>query len=77
MAYRPHEVPRLYNLIGLVAAGGPGFGRMHLLVESALVLGFTWDLLRSGWVRPGLHLLHQLAALQICYLGSLAGKGQL
>ena len=61
MAYRPLEVPRLFNLIGLVAAGRPGLGPMHLLIDSAHVLGFTWDPLYSGWVRPGLLLLHQLA----------------
>ena len=61
LAYRPNEVPRLFNLIGLVAAGGPGFGAMHLLVDSARVLGLTKNPLNSGWVRPGLPPLHQLA----------------
>ena len=61
LAFRPGEVPRLLNPLGLVAAGGPGFGPVHLLVDSALVLGFTWDPLNSGWTRPGLPLLHQLA----------------
>ena len=32
LAFRPLEVPRLDNLLGLVAAGGPGHGPMHLLV---------------------------------------------
>ena len=60
-AYNPLEVPRLHSLLGLVAAGGPGYGPMHLLVESASVLGFIWDPLNSGWIRPGLPMLHHLA----------------
>ena len=53
LAYRPLEVPRPYNL--------PGSGPMHLLLESANDLGFSWDPLSSGWIWPGLPLLHQLA----------------
>ena len=59
LSYNPLEVPRLYSLLRLVAAGGPGHGPMHLLVES--VLGFTWDTLNFGWTGPGLPLLRQLA----------------
>ena len=61
LAYNPLEVPRLYGLLALVAAVGPGHGPMHLLVESSGVLGFTWDTLNFGWTRPGLPMLHQLA----------------
>ena len=61
LAYRPGEVPRLFNLIGLVAAGGPGFGPIHLLVDSALVLGFTLGSLMVGMGTAWLALLHQLA----------------
>ena len=34
---------------------------MHLLVSSAGTLGYPWNPLNSGWIRPGLLLLHQLA----------------
>ena len=63
LAYNPLDFPRLYSLLGLVAAGGPGHGPMHLLVESAGVLGFTWETLNFGWTRSGLPMLHQLAGL--------------
>ena len=52
LTYRPMEAPRIYHLLGLVAAGGPGSGPMHLLVDNANTLGFTWDPLNSGWVIP-------------------------
>ena len=61
LAYRPLEAPRIFKLLGLVAAGKPGFGPIHLLVGKANALGFIWDPLNSGWIRPGLPLLHQLA----------------
>ena len=40
LAYRPLEVPRLYSLLGSVAGGCPGHGRIHMLVESAGIVGF-------------------------------------
>ena len=43
LAYRPLEIPRLYSLLDLVSAGCPGHGPVHLLVQSAGVLGFAWD----------------------------------
>ena len=61
LAYRPHEVPRLFNLIGLVAAGGPGFWSFALAGGKCSCSWFTWDPLSSGWVRPGLPPLHQMA----------------
>ena len=61
LAYNPLEVPWLYSLLNHVASGGPGCGPMHLQVESAGVLGFAWDPLNSGWIRPGLPMLHHMA----------------
>ena len=60
LAYRPLEVTRLYSLLGLVADGCPGHGPMHLLVESAGVIGFDWDPVNLGWKRPGLPVLQHL-----------------
>ena len=59
-SYRPLEVPGLKNLLGLVAEGCPGHGLVHLLVDSARVIGFVWDANASGWIRTGLPLLHHL-----------------
>ena len=61
LAYRPLEVPGLYSLLGLVAGGCPGHGPMHLLVESAGIIGFSWDPVNAGWNRPGLPVLQHLA----------------
>ena len=45
----------------MVTDGCPGHGPMHLLVESAKVVGFDWDPVNLGWSRPGLPMLQQLA----------------
>ena len=60
LAYRPLEVAWLYSLLGLVSGGCPGHGPMHLLVESAGVIGFDWDPVNIGWKRPGLPVLQHL-----------------
>ena len=41
LACRPLETPRLCSLLDLVFAGFPGHGPVHLLVQSAGVLGFA------------------------------------
>ena len=41
LAYRPDEVPRVYRLLDLAAAGRPGHGPVHLLLKSASLLGFA------------------------------------
>ena len=61
LAYRPLEVPRIYSLLGLVAGGCPGHGPIHLLVESAGIIGFSRDPVSLGWNRPGLPVLQHLA----------------
>ena len=35
LAYRPGGVPRVYSLLDLAAAGRPGHGPVHLLLQSA------------------------------------------
>ena len=57
----PTILLRLYCLLGHFAGGCPGHGPVHLLVESAGVLGFTLDPLNSGSTWPGLPMLHHLA----------------
>ena len=61
LAFRPMEVPRIYSLLGLVAGGCPGHGPVHLVVESAGIVGFSWDPFNSVWSRPGLPGLSLLA----------------
>ena len=61
LAYNPLEVPRLLCLLGHVVGGCLGHGPVHPLVESACVLGFTWNPLNSGWTGPDLPMLHHLA----------------
>ena len=59
LGYRPEEVPRIYRLLDLAAAGRPGHGPVHLLLNSASELGFAWDsgasfFLCSGAVDQGI-----------------------
>ena len=61
LAYRPDTVPRVYRLLDLVAAGRPGHGPVHLLIQSAGILGFAWDSGEEGWLRPGLPPLRMLS----------------
>ena len=51
--YSVHELARVYSLLRVVSAGAPGHGPVHLLVSSALSLGFTWDSDLCAWLRPG------------------------
>ena len=61
LAYRPMEVPRIYALLGLASDGCPGHGPLHLVVESAGVVGLSWDAVESVWCRPCLPGLSLLA----------------
>ena len=61
LTYRPLEVRMVYNILDLVSAGCRGHGRVHLLVQSAGVLGFVWDPGGPGWLRAGLPFLSHLA----------------
>ena len=61
LAYRPEEVPGVFRLLDLVAAGRPGHGPVHLLLQSASKLGFAWDSNEEGWIRPGLPPLRILS----------------
>ena len=40
LAYRPLESARIGRLLDLVSNGAPGHGPLHLLVDSAAILGF-------------------------------------
>ena len=61
LAYRPDEVPRVFRLLDLAAAGRPGHGSVHLLLHSASLIGFAWDSNEEGWIRPGLPPLRMLS----------------
>ena len=61
LAFRPDEVSRAYRLLDLVTAGRPGHGPVHLLFQSAVRLGFSWDSKEEGWLRPGLPPLRMLS----------------
>ena len=38
-----HELARIYSLLRVVSAGALGRGPVHLLLSSAMSLGFSWD----------------------------------
>ena len=61
MAYNSsvHGLARVYSLLRVVSVGAPGHGPVHLLVSSALSMGFSWDSDRCVWIRPGLPALCQ------------------
>ena len=61
LALWPAEVGRVYRLLAVVHEGCPGHGPIHLLVASAVEIGFRWDPLTFAWSRPGLSLLSNLA----------------
>ena len=81
LAFRPLEVPRIYSLLWLVAGGCPGHGLVHVVVESACIVVFSWNPLNSVWNRPGLPCMSfprwVLPTFQSCHLGRLEVKGQL
>ena len=43
------KVARVYRLLEHVAAGCPGHGPVHLLVDSAAEIGFLWSPEMVGW----------------------------
>ena len=51
LAYRPHEVPRIFRMLDLVERGAEGHGPVHF---SAAELGFAWNGREQGWVRVAL-----------------------
>ena len=63
MAYNSsiHELARVYSLLRVVSAGAPGHGPVHLLLSSAISLGFSWDSDLCVWLRPGLPALCQIS----------------
>ena len=54
LAFRPEEHDRIYRLLGYASVVSPERGPIHLLIDSALEMGFSWDLEQAGWIRPGL-----------------------
>ena len=50
----PHEVPRIFRMLDLIAPRALGHGLVHLLLISAAEIGFAWDGERRGWVRAAL-----------------------
>ena len=61
--YSIHELARVYSLLRVVSAGAPGHGPIHLLLSSAMSLGFSWDSDSCVWLRPGLPALCQVSRL--------------
>ena len=61
MAYNSsvHELAGVESLLRVVSAGAPGHGPVHLLLSSALSLGFSRDSDLCVWLRPGLPALCQ------------------
>ena len=79
LAYRPGEVFRVYRLLERSAEGCPGHGPAHLLIQSAVEIGFRWDPEELAWDRPGLPLLSNLSGpfqhFSCCYSWCLEGYG--
>ena len=61
LALWPAGVGRVYRPLEMVGDGCPGHGPIHLLLASAVEIGFRWDPHALAWVRPGLPFLSNLA----------------
>ena len=60
LAYRPDEVDRVYRLLDYASTSSSGHGTVHLLLDSALEIGLSWDSTQAGWVRSGLSPLRMM-----------------
>ena len=56
------ELAWIKSLLRVVSAGAPGHGPVHVLLSSALSLGFSWDSDSCVWLRPGLPALCQISS---------------
>ena len=61
LAYNPDEEPRIFRMLDLISRGAQGHGPVHLLLISAVELGFAWDGAEKGWVRVSLPPLRMMA----------------
>ena len=48
-------------MLDCVASGCEGYGPHHVLIASAAVIGWIWDIGLQGWSRAGVPELHILA----------------
>ena len=80
LAERPNDVPRIFRLLDLAAAGRPGHGPVHLLIQSASLLGLPGILVRkAGCVLgcPPLGCFPDLTNISKALFFLLGGVGQL
>ena len=64
-----HELARICSLLRVVSAGAPGHGPVHLLLSSALSLGFSWD--SDSWFASSLSDLWPFSVFSGGCLGCL------
>ena len=57
------DLVRIYGLLSAVCGGSPGHGPIHLLLQSASDIGFSWDPVACVWIRSGLPPLDHIASL--------------
>ena len=69
-----HELARVKSLLRPVSAGAPGHGSNHLLLSSAMSLGFSWDSDSCVWLRPGLPALCQVSSPFQFFSGDCLGR---
>ena len=63
LAYCPIDEPRIFRMLDLISRGSQGHGPVHLLLISAVELGFAWDGAEQGWVRVSLPPLRMVTGL--------------
>ena len=61
LAYKPDEEDRIFGLHDHGSSGSPGHGPVHLLADSALEIGLSWDAEQAGWIGPFLPPLRMMA----------------
>ena len=76
LACRPGEEGRMYQFLDHASPGSPRHRPIHLLLSSALDVGFAWDSEHDGWIlampSASAHDGWVCAALSQFYLISLA-----
>ena len=63
----PHEEPRIFRMLDLISRGAQGHAPLHLLLISAVELGFAWDGDEKGWVWVSLPLTMMSCPVQHFY----------
>ena len=60
LAYRPDKVEWIHRLLDYASVGSPGHGPVHLLIDCALEICFSWNSEQACRIKPGLPPLRMM-----------------